>query len=316
MPRTGPNKDPRYEALLARLNDELAGSKTGAAPCFSAPLLIVAGLPRGGTTLLYQLLAASGAFVYPSNLIARFYRRPVLGWRVERLLEPLLPPRTVVFSSQAGRTETWSGPHELGYFWHAHLPFERDHQPSSALLAGWDHRPVAAELAALQAEDGRPLVVKNPLLTYVLGWLLDRIPEAQVVWSERPALATAASIYRTRRAEVGDTRRWWSVRPAGAQALEARSPEEQIASQIASLLRAREEARSRHSGRWLELEHARVCAEPVAELERVEAFLGVGPSKVSPPPGPFPVSGPDLAPEIVDRLRAALEDAGVAAGED
>lgn len=305
-------KDPRYEAILEHLNAELARGAPGGESAFTAPLLIVAGLPRSGTTLVYQLLAATGAFVYPSNVVARFYRRPVAGWRVERLLEPLLPAREPSLASRAGRTEAWHGAHELGYFWHAHLPFERNHEPPAEALASWDHRPMARELAALQSEDGRPLVVKNPVLGYVLGTLLARIPEARIAWVERAPLAVACSIYRTRLAEVGDARRWWSVRPAGVEALADRSPEEQIAFQIRSLLDARERARAGHGDRWLDLEYRAVCRDPGAAVGRAAALAGITAPPV--PVAPPEPAGLGVDAEVRERLRGALDAAGVPPG--
>ena len=66
-------RDERYEALLERLNLALADiDLPGEAP--QRPVLLTQGVPRSGTTLLYQRLAHTGLFTYPSNLVARFYR--------------------------------------------------------------------------------------------------------------------------------------------------------------------------------------------------------------------------------------------------
>jgi len=318
MEGIGLPKDIRYEELLERVNEELAGSaaagEEGAEP--TAPLVIVAGVPRSGTTLLYQLLAGSGAFVYPSNLIARFYGRPVAGWRIERLLEPLLPARGTAFRSAAGRTEAWWGPHELGYFRHASLPFEAHHQPSAETLAAWDHRPMARKLAALQAEDGRPLVVKNPVLGYVLETLLERLPAARIVWVERSPLEVACSLYRTRITEVGEPGRWWSVRPAAVETLERLAPEEQIAAQIRSLAEAAERARSRYSARWLDLTHPEICSDPRAAIAHAAAFAGLDPIEDLPDLEPFERSPYGVEPEVLERLRRALGSVGLRTDEE
>ena len=311
MPR--PPKDPRYEAILERMNRDLAaGAEEGPAPRFTAPLLIVGGLPRSGTTFCYQLLAASGSFVYPSNLVARFYRRPVAGWRVERALEPFLPPRdegAEGFRSEAGRTAGWWEPSEMGYFWHAHQPFDEHHEPSAEVLAAWDPGPLARELAALQSEDGRPLVVKNPVLGFVYGWLLDRIPEARMAWISRPPLAIAASILAMRRREAGGVDRWWSTRPADADALAGRPPEEQVAGQVARLLVAGTAARERHGDRWLDVEYEAICRDPDGQARRIARFAGAGePIPGLPRSEPAPLRG-DRA--ILERLAAALRAVGV-----
>ena len=60
------------ETLLGRLNAAIA--ETSLPTCDAAPLppLFVLGTPRSGSTFCMQWLAESGAFSYPSNLIARF----------------------------------------------------------------------------------------------------------------------------------------------------------------------------------------------------------------------------------------------------
>ena len=79
-------KDGRYEALVARMNADVAAlPPPSGAP--RRPVVFVVGVPRSGTTLTYQVLAATGAFAYPSNVVARFWRRPGHGVRVQRLLD-------------------------------------------------------------------------------------------------------------------------------------------------------------------------------------------------------------------------------------
>jgi len=49
------------------------------------PVLFVIGAPRSGTTLSTQILANSGAFGYPTNLLSRFYAAPYIGTLVQKL---------------------------------------------------------------------------------------------------------------------------------------------------------------------------------------------------------------------------------------
>ena len=51
------------------------------------PVLLIVGNPRSGTTLLYQWLAATGLFAYPSNIMSRFYRAPYIGGLLHKILE-------------------------------------------------------------------------------------------------------------------------------------------------------------------------------------------------------------------------------------
>ena len=179
------------------------------------------------------------------------------------------------------------------------------------MLEAWGHRRIAGELAALQSEDGRPLVVKNPVLGFVLETILARLPAARVVWVKRHPLAIACSIYRTRRSEVGDAGTWWSVRPAWADRVRDRPPEQQIAAQIRSLAEAAEGARRRFPARWLDVDYAEVCSRPRVAIEQIAAFAGAEGPVEAPEAGPFEPSAHGVEQDVVERLRRALEAEGL-----
>jgi hypothetical protein len=267
-------KDGRYEALVARVNADVGAlpPPTGAP---QRPIVFVVGVPRSGTTLTYQVLAATGAFGYPSNVVARFWRRPGHGARVQRLLEPVLGPRTVSYRSIAGRTETWADPHEFGYFFEAHLPFADDHEPDAPALDAVDAGAFVAQLADFEDGAGQPLLFKNGLLDFVVPWLAATLPTARFVHVRRAALDNAASLLAIRERYYGDDRAWFSVRPRGADAWRDRAGPEQVAWQIERVRDALDRARAALPGRWTDLDYADVCADPRGAARAVLADVGV-----------------------------------------
>ena len=50
------------------------------------PTLLLAGVPRSGTTVFMQTLAKTGCFAVPTNLLSRFYYAPYLGAKIQQLL--------------------------------------------------------------------------------------------------------------------------------------------------------------------------------------------------------------------------------------
>lgn len=261
--------DQSYEALLESINSHVEGWSRTDSMGPRRPVLFIVGIPRTGTTLLYQLLAASGAFDYPSNFIARFYRSPAYGACIQRLALPLLPRGAQEWSSRAGHTPHWWGPHEFGYFWQHHLPLTEHHEPSSPSMDG-----LVRAIAAFEAECTRPLLFKNGILCYVLRDLARAMPTARFLHIERNPLDVAVSLHQMRERLHGDARPWWSLRPR--QVDMTASPEDQIAWQVAHAKSALHEA-GREIGveRWADTSYVELCADPHAVVRQAAALAGV-----------------------------------------
>ena len=81
--------------------------------------------------MLTQVLAATGAFAYPSNLINRFAFSPYLGAQVQKmLLDPEFDYReeladvqsSINFASTLGRSQGALAVSEFFHFWRRFLP--------------------------------------------------------------------------------------------------------------------------------------------------------------------------------------------------
>lgn len=317
----------RYRTLLEALNRGVEGvdvpPREEAAPGEGAegrgrgrpgPTLFVTGAPRSGTTLLYQLLCATGVLGYVSNVVARFYRNPAFGAGVQELLRPLLPREPMRYESEYGRTGAWHEPHEFGFFWARHLPFEESHEPPGEELEAVGWSVLDAELAALARALGRPLVLKNNILACVTPALARNLPGSVFVEVRRDPVDVAHSVLRAREEEAGAPRSWWSTRVRDWRGLEARPPAEQIVAQIAAVDAAHEGAR-REAGeeRWMVVRYAQVCADPRGVAGRILERFGLPsvPDAGRLPEGFRPsVAERGSAPELAD-LERLLAERGV-----
>jgi hypothetical protein len=261
-----------YEALLEAVNTAIPGFGEPRTP--TRPVTFIMGVPRSGTTLAYQVLAATGAFSYPSNVAARFFASPAFGAAIERILTPLLPPEPMRFTSRAGNTDAWNGPHEFGYYWQRWLPFAEHHeppavdQPDAPVLTG-----LADELGAMEHVAGRPLLFKNGILLFSIPHLAAVLPTLRIIEVRRPNHDVCASILAMRERFTGDRANWWSTRPADAATMADRSPEEQVAFQVLRGRRALEQARSVVGDAWLEVSYASICADPRGFADRATEGL-------------------------------------------
>lgn len=211
------------------------------------PVTLVIGCPRSGTTLLFQALAMSGGFAYPSNLLERFAYAPYFGARIQQMLldpefdyrEELADLRSEVgFSSTLGRTKGALAVSEFYHFWRRFLPvFDPQHIPDDRLSeVGVD--AFRAELASLEDAFGKPWVCKGIMAQFNLPFFAERMPELLFLYISRPPIYLMQSIYKARQKYYGSPDIWWSVKPREYDRLATMSPVDQVAGQVYYTVRA------------------------------------------------------------------------------
>lgn len=300
-----------YEDLLQAVNlevESLSDVQRKDSSAITLPLVFLVGVPRSGSTLLYQLLCQTHAFGYCSNLIARFYRNPAFGARVQKMLAPLLEREEIEFNSEFGRTERWHEPHEFGYFWEHHLPFEEHHDPSADELKQVDWTRLVTTIAEFQREFAKPLVFKNLLLSFVASHLSTSIPESRFVHVTRAPLDVSDSLYRARLAELGAANEWFSIRPRCYAEWSDCTPIAQIAKQIRSVHVSLNDTRDNlAASRWLEVSYHDICESPRLVVKRVLRFAGIeGPLNLDALPSQFEQQHAQSAKSILDELETHL----------
>ena len=129
-------RNDRLEALLGRLNTALSDVVLPPVDTPEQPPLFIVGPPRSGTTYCMQWLGASGAFSYPTNLIARFWQAPAIGAIVQHMLtDPHYDFRgefsdlrfdTLQTRSELGKTQGLLSSNEFWYFWRSQFPDDGD----------------------------------------------------------------------------------------------------------------------------------------------------------------------------------------------
>lgn len=257
-------RNERYETLLQDLNARLERVwLPGDTP--QLPVVLIQGVPRSGTTVLYQLLSRTGGFTYPTNLVARFYRNPGLGWMIQGLVEPFLSHQDLPLQSRAGLTEGWWQPHEFGYFWRHHLGIHDHHEPDAPDLA-----ELVVRLAQLEHAGGRPLLLKNGILSYSTPVLEAALPTLKVIRLTRDPVEVADSILRMRERYTGDAANWWSVRPADISSVEHASPEAQVAFQVRHCRDALDVIEP-----IVDVDYAGLCADPRGTLGTIADAIGI-----------------------------------------
>jgi len=306
-------KDPAEEELLERLNAALAPHEEADYLDVEEvyPTLHVIGVPRSGTTLLYQVIASGLEVGFVNNLVAAFWLAPVYGLRLSRKLG--LHRQTSAFESTFGRTPAITEPHEFGYFWNHHLRYPDlcEQPPGHEESIDWERlRKVLLNLAHA---NGGPMAFKPMLLTWHLERMVEHMPRTCYVWIRRDLAETALSLLRMRRSLRGSEAAWTSLRPHGPRWLEGEPPWRQVAAQAVALERTIAAAAARLGpDHVLELDYETLCASPRAVLGQVRDLLGAkgfAPALRDVRLGPFePRLDAELAREYGPRVEEAIRE--------
>ncbi len=320
----GPLRNTALEGLIYELNELLEPAQRSLVELgrdTRFPPVLVLGVPRSGTTLVLQWLAASGEFAYPTNLLARFSSTPAIGARIQLMLTD---PRFAMgdelgelatrpdFSSELGKTSGVLSPNEFMFFWRRFLATHELRRLSDAEVAATKDAELRAELAALEAVFERPLAMKGLMLQFNLEVFARMLEKAFFLYVERDPVHNAQSLVAAREKYHGTREEWWSVKPEEYEELRRLDPLRQVAGQVhytnaairAGLDRVPEE-------RWLHVRYEDFCADPGATWRRLReklAALGLELPDYSGAERFESTNRDRLLPEDVEALRRALDE--------
>ncbi len=196
--------------LVSRpLNRLLAGRERRllkTAPSDVAPVILVVGAPRSGTTLVYQTLARYLDVTYFSNLTSLFPNAPLAGTKMFRWL----PRRqSADFKNFYGQTAGLNGPNDGFSVWNHWLGDDR-YVPRTNLSAD-EQRSLGQFFRVWCAAFGKPFLNKNNRNAGCLNLLSQAIPQSSFVVVRRNPLLVAQSLIKARQQVQGDKSVGWGL---------------------------------------------------------------------------------------------------------
>ncbi len=232
------------------------------------PPIFLLGVPRSGTTLLYQLLIHCFELSYFCNVAERHSRYAAT---MTSLFRSLIRRARIDFENDYGHTPGLRGPSEGLDIWHRWFP---DGYVDHTHLTPRARIELRRTIAAIQAAVGAPFLNKDPHHCVRIRALNVAFPRCIYVYIHRDPAANAASLLnmRLRRAARGQgcLSTWISVKPKEYVGLAQSDPITQVCGQVHYCARnALEDLRALPRERYVIVSYERMCADPEGSVASI-----------------------------------------------
>jgi len=237
-----------------------------------APLFVV-GLPRSGTTLVYELIVQAFDVSYFTKLFEYTYGLPNLTTRLTRRFTEHPSPE---YESSYGRIPGLFSPAENSRFWLNWFPENPllGHYVPSESLSKDTINEVNQVIKSITQISNKPYVFKNVYFSLSINSLLKTFSHARIVVVRRDLEAVAASLYN-RRSELHGKRSWWSVKPPFFDTVINLDLLEQVAFQCIRTEQLIEHALAgTNADRCFTISYAEVCNSPRDFISRLANWIG------------------------------------------
>lgn len=237
----------------------------------TAPQLFILGLPRSGTTLVYQYLVHRLQLAYFTNGVGRFPKAPCLTSLLQRFF---LGDYISDFSSRYGKVKGAVAPREAGAFWCRFFDIDayQDDRPADPNALSTLRRTIFC----LQTLSGElPFVNKNVKHILRLRLLSEIFPNSYFLVVDRALDNVGLSILRARHVELKNPANWWSVKPVEYEAIRHLSVVDQVAHQVAGLSKKlKSDLALLPADRIIRLDYVEFCRNPEHLVGIVAKRLG------------------------------------------
>lgn len=273
-------KDTNLEKVLEELNNEFKDSFSNELKCTNRPIILIMGCPRSGSTLLLQYLSQLGVFSYPTNLIARFYKNPYVGIKIQQALydfDPLnqldFKVKEEKFSSTLGKTYGVEAPSEFWYFWRQYFNFSKskNNYLNSDQLSKINTNEFITKLSAFENLISRPLVMKGMMLNWNIPFLHSIYDKFIFINLKRDIIPNAQSLLKARKKYFDNINEWYSFKPEEYNFLKNKKPGEQVVGQVYYTQKAVEEGlKNIPNKNIINISYKEFCENPFSLVKSIQ----------------------------------------------
>jgi hypothetical protein len=225
-----------------------------------------------GSTLIYKVLTERFKFSYFSNFTAKFYKTPICGTLLQKILG--IRARTGDYNFNYGQVEGLGSPNECGEFWYRWFPRGMHVYVAPDQTPAMDLKELRAEIGGISAISKRSMVFKNLYNSMRIAPIVEAIPEAVFIVCKRDYLNNALSILKGREMHMGDKKKWMGTPPKEIDKLFDLSNEKQVVGQVYYIYQQIKEDIIRFGKqRFYEVSYKKFCSDVYSTLDLIEQFL-------------------------------------------
>lgn len=285
--RKGKNKkNSELETFLKEFSEEISQIEALSNPEKSNfPLVFILGAPRSGTTILFQLLAKTNLFFYPTNFISRFYANPVLGVKIQQLLlketlqvgeefSDIKVLHDFDFSSEIGKTKGIFSPNEFWYFWRRFFNVEGINIIDDTLKSKKINQ-LLFELSKIFDLEKKTLLFKGLMFNEHLKLIKRIIPNAKFIHIVRNTHDNAISLLKTREKFFGDKNEWYSFRTSNFEDISKFEAELQVVAQIKTINKKITSFSKEYPTDYLRIDYEELCDNPEKQINLLLDLCGL-----------------------------------------
>lgn len=238
----------------------------------SSESLFIVGLPRSGTTLVYELVVQAFKVAFFSKIYEYTFGLPNI---TTRLVSRSMKSPNAHYRSEYGRIPGLLSPAENHTFWMKWFPESPvlGHHVALSSLGTHEISDMDRLLNSIGSIAGRPFVFKDVYLSLSLEALLGSVKQAKAIVVTREQEAVAASIFK-RRSELKH-RPWWSIRPPFSKEVEDRDLIDQVAFQcVRSEQLLQQQLSTVSPAQYRIVDYADICRSPHSFIGQMQEWLG------------------------------------------
>ena len=280
------------------------------------PIIWIVGLPRTGTTLITELMCNCLDVGYINNLIARFWKAPLTGIKLSKMI--LGESRIIDYTSDYGKSNRITGPHEFSYFWQKWLRVDNfaNYKPESASESiDWNSlRQLINNMSSLFQ---KPMVFKGmEFIAFHCENFRRYFPKSLFIYIERDVMDVACSIAQARLDYYGSLDTWWSAYPLEYPELVDLSYGDQIAGQVYYLSRCYEGILENISDdQFIRITYEKLCEQPQKFLDdvkqKIEIISGIKIEQINSAPDSFQARKRTINKEIRENILRGFRRYGI-----
>ncbi len=226
-----------------------------------SPPVFILGLPRSGTTLMYQLLIDTHRFAYFSNISNYFYKSPVLFSNLVLKIFGYYKPTE--YKSNFGLTPGFSSPSESGF-----------------IFRNWfnddlNKEKVKKSINTLSYLFEAPFITKNLYNNFRVRILNELFPNCVFIEIRRDLRYVGQSLLAARKNKFGSYNEWFGIEPLDYKEIrKIKDPFEQVSRQISSINETMEKSLEEiNDNRKIVVSYEKLCDSPDLVLNEIIDFL-------------------------------------------